>query len=798
MHKSPYPSVEIPSISLPSFVLDGADDRRHKTAIVDGLSGRLLTYGDVLDASVQTAAGFAARGLSKGDVVAIHSPNTPEYPVAVYGAVLAGGVVTTINALLTPIDVAHQLKDSGAKILITSGETLPTARTAARTAGVSDLYVFGAEEGETPFSALRQPGGSVPNITVDPREDVAAVLYSSATTGLSKGVMLTHYNLVANILQTVPLRQMDGREVVVAVLPFHHVYGFNTVMNMTLHAGATLVTLPRFELEGFLDVLERYAVTTAYLVPPIVRALARHPLVGRYDLSKLRRVVSGAAPMPESTARAFTDRIGCVVEQAYGLTETSPVTHFSPPGHVKPASVGVAIPNTEFRVVDVATQQDVPSGELGEVWVRGPQVMKGYLNNPEITCRIIDAEGWLHTGDIGYADRDGYLYVLDRAKDLVKFKGLQYRDDELLLQMVEDLTTRRRDEERLRFQALLLDSVTESVVGVGTDHRVSFWNRGATELFGYTSEEALGTPVASLIILDAPGARRQWQDELSQVADRGRWQGQVRRRRKDGSAIWTDLVVSVVKTPEGQVSGMIAIHRDITELRTNQEMLRDSHSRLQDLTKRLMDVREQERTAIARELHDELGQALTRLTMDLTWLTERVPKRFQTRRVASMLPLVDGMLTTVQHLSSQLRPAILDDLGLEAAIEWQAQEFERWNPCRCMLDLQVGALTPDRDRDTAVFRILQESLTNAARHARATTIRIRGALDAGQLVLEIEDDGVGIPTSEIRSPHSLGLLGMRERARGIGGVIEIGRSAGHGTAISLHVPLASVPVNKRR
>jgi PAS domain S-box-containing protein len=799
VHSSPYPPIDIPSVPLPRFVLQHAARREAKTALIEGVTGRAVTYGALLQSAMRTAAGLAGRGIRKGDVVAIYSPNTPDYPVAFHGAALAGAVVTTVNPLYNAIEVAHQLRDADVRTLIASPETLQTARSAAVAAGVADLYVFGDGPGAVPFGSLLACEGPVPDVAIDPREDVVAVLYTSATTGLPKGVMLTHYNIVANIIQGGPLQQMRGDEVVLAVMPFHHIYGFSGVMNGSLYAGATLVTLPGFDLHQFLAAIERHAVTTAYVVPPIVRALATHPLVDRYNLSSLRDVVSGAAPLAERVARACAERLGCLVRQSYGLTETSPTTHHTPRNRVKLASVGVALPNTEFRIVDVACKEDVEGDQLGEVWVRGPQIMKGYLNNPEITRRMIDGEGWLHTGDIGYADADGHLYVVDRAKDLVKFRGLQYRDDELLMQMIEDITARRKDEERLQFQALLLDSVRESIVGTDVDHRITFWNKGAETLFGYTAQEALGAPVESLILPADAGTFSEIDNALAQLAISGQWQGQVRRRRKDGAILWTDVVVSVVTGRDGQRSGLIAIHRDITELRRNQEMLTDSHARLQDLTARLIDVREHERAAIARELHDELGQALTRLNIDLSWLTDQLPSRLQTRRVAAMLPLVDRMLGTVQHLSSLLRPAILDDLGLEAALEWQAQEFQQWNGCRCRLSLAIGPLAPDRDRDTAVFRIFQEALTNVARHARAKSVRIAGAVDeADELVLEVEDDGVGIPEPELTSNRALGLLGMRERARGVGGSVEFRRGSRRGTLIRLRVPIGAAAGEKHR
>jgi PAS domain S-box-containing protein len=499
--------------------------------------------------------------------------------------------------------------------------------------------------------------------------------------------------------------------------------------------------------------------------------------------------MSAAAPLPEETARDCVRRLGCVVKQAYGLTETSPTTHWTPRDAVRLSSAGPPVPGTECRVIDVATKRDVPIGELGEIWVHGPQVMKGYLNSPEVTRRVLDEDGWLRTGDIGYADDDGYIYVLDRASDLVKFRGLHYRDGELLLSVVEDRTRQREDQRRLRFQSLLLDSVRESIVGIDAGHAVTYWNNGAQALFGYTAEEAMGRPIERLILPEDERALSAWKDEMAELSSLGEWEGQVRRRRKDGSVLWTDIVASVVKSSEGHRSGYIAIHRDRTELRRSQAMLRESHERLQQLAAGLIDVREQERSAIARELHDELGQFLTRLNMDLVWLVERLPSRQRTRRTTGMVSLVEEMLTTVQHLCSQLRPAILDDFGLEAAIEWQAQEFEQWNGARCRLDLRLPPLPPDRDRDTTVFRILQESLTNVARHAQAESVDIRCGVVEGALVLEVVDDGVGIAESTAGGPSSLGVLGMRERARAIGAEVHILPAMPRGTAVRFRVPL---------
>ena len=256
--------------------------------------------------------------------------------------------------------------------------------------------------------------------------------FTSGTTGLPKGVMLTHYNLVANVVQTDRVERLTEREVFIGILPFYHIYGMVVIMSGVLRVGATVVTMPRFDVEQFLGLVQKHRVTMGYLVPPIVLALARHPAVDDYDLSSLTDVLSGAAPLPESVARACAARNGMSVRQGYGLTETSPVTHFTPrDGENRIASVGPAAPSTAYRIVDPATGRDVPTGEPGEVRVRGPQVMKGYLHDPEATRAMIDADGWLRTGDVGRADADGYLYVVDRVKELIKYKGQQVAPAEL-------------------------------------------------------------------------------------------------------------------------------------------------------------------------------------------------------------------------------------------------------------------------------------------------------------------------------------------------------------------------------
>jgi len=257
--------------------------------------------------------------------------------------------------------------------------------------------------------------------------------YSSGTTGLPKGVMLTHYNLVANLLQSACVLGVTERDTLTGVLPFFHIYGMVVIMNLSLHVGATVVTMPRFDLEQFLQTMEKYRITYANVVPPIVLALSKNPLVDNYDLSSLRILFSGAAPLGAHVVQAASTRLGCEVNQGYGLTETSPVTHAARPGSagLKMAGVGPPIPNTEAKIMDVTTGTELGPNQEGEICVRGPQVMQGYLNRPDATAAMIDSDGWLHTGDVGYADADGCFFVVDRVKELIKYKGLQIAPAEL-------------------------------------------------------------------------------------------------------------------------------------------------------------------------------------------------------------------------------------------------------------------------------------------------------------------------------------------------------------------------------
>lgn len=431
--KSPYPDVAIPEMALTPFVLQHAQQLADKPALIDGPSGRTLTYGQLAGAIQKVAAGLAGRGFNKGDVFAIYSPNLPEYAIAFHGVALAGGVNTTINPLYTVGELAFQLNDAGAKYLLTIPLFLDKALEAADESGVEEVFVLGEAEGATPFAELLAGDGSAPKVDINPRQDLVVLPYSSGTTGYPKGVMLTHHNLVANCCQIESTGIINRSDRVLAILPFFHIYGMEVVLNHALQMGATVVTMPRFDLEQFLQLMQNHQITYAPLVPPIVLALAKHPLVDQYDLSKLEMITCGAAPLSEDLAAACSNRLGCLLGQGYGLTETSPVTHVNPrdPAKIRWAAAGLIVPNTECQVVDIETGQPVGPNENGEIWVRGPQVMQGYLNNPDATAACIDSNGWFHTGDLGHADEDGYFYIVDRLKELIKYKGMQVAPAEL-------------------------------------------------------------------------------------------------------------------------------------------------------------------------------------------------------------------------------------------------------------------------------------------------------------------------------------------------------------------------------
>jgi 4-coumarate--CoA ligase len=419
IHHSPYPPVALTGESITQRVLRGLGPDPDRVVLIDGPSGREMTAGALETGIRRLAGGLRVRGLGKGDVVAILAPNLPDYAVVFHGVAFAGATVTTINPTYTAPEVAHQLEDSGARLLVTVPPFLDTAQAAA---GDVEIVVIGAAQGATPLAAL-MGDPLAEQVPVDAARDVAVLPYSSGTTGLPKGVRLSHRNLVANVDQSLAVIGCDPGQWSVGFLPFFHIYGQTVLMNMHLAAGAGIITLPRFDLEMFLTLVARHRTPTLFCAPPVAVALAKHPMVAGFDLSCVERFFSGAAPLGGEIGDAVAARLGCQSVQGYGMTEMSPVSHATPRGQARQGSVGVTLPSTECRIV--VDDRDAGPGEAGELWVRGPQVMLGYHNRPEATAETLTPDGWLKTGDLAEIDADGWVFIRDRLKELIKVKGFQ-------------------------------------------------------------------------------------------------------------------------------------------------------------------------------------------------------------------------------------------------------------------------------------------------------------------------------------------------------------------------------------
>lgn len=427
---SQFADVALTDKSVTQRVFEGIDPAM--TILIDGPSGRSLSGAQFIAGVKSLAGGLTAAGFGPGCCVAIMAPNIPEYCVVFHAVAWAGGTVTTINPTYTAHEVAHQLRDAGAEMLVTVGLFAEIAREAAQGTRVREIVVIGEEAPEGMVALPARMGAPLEDqAPVDVETHVVALPYSSGTTGLPKGVMLTHQNLVVNIDQTLVPADLEAGEMTLAFLPFFHIYGLQVLMNIYLCAGGGLVTLPRFDLKMYLDLAAEHRTPRLWIVPPVALALAHHPMIDEYDLSFVEQVFSAAAPLGADVAEALAARLGSTVAQGYGMTELSPVSHVSPKGVGKPGASGVTISNTESRIVDPETGEDRAPGEDGELWVRGPQVMKGYLNNPEATAATVTEDGWLRTGDIAHFDGDGFLYITDRLKELIKYKGFQVAPAEL-------------------------------------------------------------------------------------------------------------------------------------------------------------------------------------------------------------------------------------------------------------------------------------------------------------------------------------------------------------------------------
>ena len=441
--------LKFPKSTLPKMLEETARKYPGRRALV--YFGMEMSYGQLLDHVSRCAAGLQALGVRKGERVALMMPNCPQYVIAYFGALRAGAIVTATSSMYTRREAAHQWHDAGATTLIIEQRLYPIAKAASadvpelqRTivTGIRDYYPTNFAALDRALRSKRTPGKpksptllsrssllpwrDLLSLAREPRpvpqktSDIACLQYTGGTTGTSKGAMLTHANLVTNACQTRHwLSKDDEAEVMVAALPLFHIYAMTCVMICSLLAGGTVIILPRFELRAALNIIRRYHPTIFHGVPTMYVGFNNAPHV-KNCFKSLRVCMSGGAGLPVEVQQQFEKLSGGRLVEGYGLTEASPVTHVNPPdGLGKIGSIGLPIPGTEARIVDVETgTRDLPLGEVGELVLRGPQVMKGYWNKPKETADVL-RNGWLFTGDIARKDEDGYFYIVDRKKDLI-------------------------------------------------------------------------------------------------------------------------------------------------------------------------------------------------------------------------------------------------------------------------------------------------------------------------------------------------------------------------------------------
>ncbi|EDV24441.1 uncharacterized protein TRIADDRAFT_56240 [Trichoplax adhaerens] len=401
---------------------------------VDGITGRYITFGQFRDQIRRFGSYLMQNGFRKGDCLAIYSTNVLEYAAVYIGTLYAGGVVTTSNPLYTVRELKHQFDITEAKYVVTNPEFVDNVEEICKLVPIKERFIIGELDG---FTSIR-------NILEDDRltirlpartmaEDVAAVPFSSGTTGLAKGVCLTHRNIVTACQAAVSPEQflLKDPEIFLCVLPLYHIFGMIVCMLAPIYFGVTVIMLPRFDPQVFLKCVEKYKVTYAPLVPPLVAFFAKHPMVDKYDISSMWRSSCGAAPLSKELQQAAEKRLKIKILQGYGMTETTGSGHLNPYNSIRHGSVGHLIPFMKCKVIDVLTGETLGPYKEGEILLKGAMIMKGYLKNEKATQNTIDKDGWLHTGDIGYYDSDEFFYVVDRVKELIKYKAFQVAPAEL-------------------------------------------------------------------------------------------------------------------------------------------------------------------------------------------------------------------------------------------------------------------------------------------------------------------------------------------------------------------------------
>ncbi|PIA28645.1 hypothetical protein AQUCO_06800071v1 [Aquilegia coerulea] len=440
--RSKLPAIYIPNhLPLHSYCFENISEFSSRPCLINGTTGEIHTYENVELIARKVASGLNKIGIQQGQVIMILLPNSPEFVFAFLGASYRGAIVTTANPFYTPAEIAKQAKASNTRLIITLASYVDKLKELAQDDDVKVMCIDSPPEGCLHFSELIQSDETeLPDVKIRP-DDVVALPYSSGTTGLPKGVMLTHKGLVTSVAQQVdgenPNLYYHKEDVVVCVLPMFHIYSLNSVLLCGLRVGAAILILPKFEIKQLMELVEKYKVTIAPFVPPIVLAIVKSPDLHKYDLSSIRTLMSGAAPMGkelEDTLRAKLPN--AKLGQGYGMTEAGPVLSMclafaKEPHEIKSGSCGTVVRNAEMKIVDPETGASLPRNQPGEICIRGSQIMKGYLNDPEATANTIDIDGWLHTGDVGYIDDDDELFIVDRLKELIKYKGFQVAPAEL-------------------------------------------------------------------------------------------------------------------------------------------------------------------------------------------------------------------------------------------------------------------------------------------------------------------------------------------------------------------------------
>ncbi|HOA89613.1 MAG TPA: AMP-binding protein [Propioniciclava tarda] len=444
----PLPDIEIPDVSLYDLLFAGLTSAdAAKPAVVDHASGVTLTLGEVKHQTDAFAAWLSASGIRAGDAVGVLLPNGPDYLAAFHGIARAGAATSPVNATSTAPEIARQLTATKASKIVTHPALLAQAVAGAIQAGLaaSDVIVVGDPDapraaGHTAWSDVLATEPNPPTVDIDPATHIACLPFSSGTSGMPKPVMLSHRNLVANMLQFNEVLRPLGDDVsLVAFLPYSHIYAMTTNLNYALYRRCPQYTMAGFDPMAFLTIIATYRPAVLFVVPPVAAFLAKHPAVGQADLSSLKLIVCGAAPLDGPVGEALQERLGVRVVQGYGMTELSPVTHVIPLDRrdIDLGTIGPAVPNVRFRVVDPETGTDVAvpaSGEVsqpGELWCAGPNAMLGYLAVPKDADAVLDADGWVHTGDLVTVDAEGVVRMVDRIKELIKRRGMQIAPAEL-------------------------------------------------------------------------------------------------------------------------------------------------------------------------------------------------------------------------------------------------------------------------------------------------------------------------------------------------------------------------------